>query len=603
MQKNNPLTYVLPAIYGLCVFLFFWKFFPHHLHFQEQFQLFLFTKNYFLETCSRPGGFSNYAGRFFTQFFLFSFVGAMIVSCFLTGIQQLIYAVIRRFREHRAGLLLSFLPSLYYWYLFCDENSQTGGMIALLLTLISTLIGISLKSRSARRIYLFASIPALYWLAGGTVILSVILLIWYEWRLTRFPSSLFLLISSLSPLIFALSLPFIAKYFLVQYTLSRYWWGVDYIHFTSNSPFMIAFLWIIILLIVSAVIFLPEIRIKMRPVIVWTVQILALALGIYLFIVKNGYSQNIDKEEFMGYDYHCRMRNWDRIIEMANQKSPKVPITVTYLNLALYKTGQLPDKMFEYFQNGPEGLLPTFQRDFMIPTVGGEVYWNLGFVNTAQRFAFEAMEALPDFQKSVRSLKRLVETNLVNGYYEVASKYLNILENTLFYKNWAKETRTFLYDENKINAHPEWGEKRHFQTDKDFMFSKMERGSMLGIMFQQRTDNRMAYEYLMAYTLLVKDVRSFPVFFRLKKDFAYREIPKSWQEALVYIWGLENSDIESIPLPVSKAVKGNVINYANIYTSVKSPEPLLKRQFSKTYWYYFHFRDFNPINTESSLQY
>jgi len=224
MQKKNQLNYVMPAIYGLCVFLFFWKIFPHHLHFQEQFQLFLFTKTFFIETCSRPGGFSNYAGLFFAQFFLFSFVGALLVSFILTGIQQLLYAVIRRFREHQAGLLLSFLPSLYYWYLFCDENSQTGGMIALLLTLISTLIGFFFKTSSARRIYLFVSIPILYWLAGGTVLLSVLLLIWYDRRLTYLPSSLFSFLSSLPAILFTLSLPFIAKYFLVQYTLSRYLW-------------------------------------------------------------------------------------------------------------------------------------------------------------------------------------------------------------------------------------------------------------------------------------------------------------------------------------------------------------------------------------------
>jgi hypothetical protein len=624
MHKKNSINYILPAIYGLCIFLFFWKYFPYHLHFQEQFQLFLFTKSYFIETCSRPGGFCNYAGRFFTQFYISSFVGALLVSCFLTGIQQLVYAIARRFRkgesnspQHSAGLFLSFLPALFYWYLFCDENSQTGGIVALLLTLIVALVGTFPKSHSARRVYLFASIPVLYWLAGGTVILSVLLLIWYEWRQTRRDVARYVS-TSIAAISFAISLPFISKYFLVQYTIDRYWWGVDYVHFVIFSPFMITYLWITILLVIAGALFLPKLQVKrnqtrsvnstksksvIQSLGYSIIQILALLLVIYFVILKSAYPQNLWKEEVMAYDYHCRMQNWDKVIEMANRKSPTVPITVTCLNLALYKTGQLPNRMFDYFQNGPEGLLPTFQRDFMIPMVGGEPYWYLGFVNTAQRFAFEAMESFPDYQKSARAIKRLAETNLVNGYYEAASKYLYLLENTLFYRKWAKETRTFLYNEAKIDTHSEWGKIRRFQTVLDFLFSEKEKDKMLGVFFQQHLDNRMAYEYLMTHVLLAKNIRDFPVYFRLKKEFSYPETPKSWQEALVYIWGLTNNDFDSIPVPISQSVKQQVVAYANIYTSMESPESTLQKHFSKTYWYYFHFRDYIQTKTESQLQY
>ena len=616
MQKKNPIEYVLPAVFGLSVFLFFWKLLPCHLHYQEQFQLFLFTKNYFLETCSRPGGFSNYSGRFFTQFYVSSPVGALLMSCFLTGIQQLFHAILRRYDRRNdqrpqnrlpddfrssLRLLLSFLPSLFFWYLFCDENTQAGGVIALLLTLLSTLFGTLPKSVTVRRSYLFASIPILYWIAGGTVLLSVLLLILYEWRSTSKH-----LLADITAVCVALSLPFVTKYCAAQYPLSRYWWGVDYLHFTNNSPRMIGYLWILILLIVIAFTFLFPLKTAKAKISRFSHSIivfLSLLLAIYLVILKVAYPQNLSKEEIMAYDYHCRMKNWDKIIRMADRKSPAVPMTVACLNLALYKTGQMPDRMFDFYQNGPEGLLPTFQRDFMIPTVGGEPYWYLGFINTAQRFAFEAMEALPDYQKSVRSIKRLAETNLLNEYYNTASKYLGLLENTLFYSAWAKDARACLYNSDKIDAHPEWGEIRRFRTDDDFLFSKKDKDMMLGLFFQQHPDNRMAYEYLMAYALLTKDIRNFPNYFQMKKNFTYREIPKSWQEALAYIWGLSNNNMDSLPFPVNVSVKQQVMAYANIYASMESPEPALRNQFSKTYWYYFHFRKYNQSNTESQLQY
>jgi len=603
MQQINRLHLFFTIIFGISIFIFFYYFFPHHLHYQEQFQLFLFTKSYFIETCSRPGGFSNYLGRFFVQFYLYAGSGALIVSLMLVGMQQLVYLIGRRFKKTSAGWFLSFFPALFYWYLLCDENSQHGGVIALLLVLFFSLIITFIQSNQWRRILLLAMIPILYWLAGGVVVLGAILFLLYEWiKIKQEKNRLFFF--SIAAILFVIACPLVAKHIVVQYPLERLVWGVDYIHFTSYSPVRIDYLWILIVLVIVSPKYFPKITNKKIRQLIFPVQAFGIILFAYILIGKMAYPENASKEEIMAYDYFCRMKQWDKIIEKANRKSPSIPMTVTCLNLALYKTGQLPDRMFDYFQNGPEGLLPTFQRDFMIATVSGEPYYYLGFVNTAQRYAFEAMEALPDFQKSVRSFKRLAETNLINGQYELADKYLHFLENTLFYKKWAKETRTYLYNEDKINAHPEWGEIRRFQTKVDFLFSEKEKDTMLAVFFQQNRDNRMAYEYMLAYALLAKDVKDFPEFFRLKKDFSYPALPKSYQEALIYIWGLSHNELtDSIPFPVSNSVKQAVESYAQIYTGSQMPEPLLKKRFSKTFWYYLHFRQFNKPNQNTPYQY
>jgi len=408
---------------------------------------------------------------------------------------------------------------------------------------------------------------------------------------------------NIAAILLVIILPFLAKHFLVQLPLVRYWWGLDYVFFINHSPVNIIYIWFIIFIVIACVLYIPEIKNYRFLHLFSLFSPLILLLIIYVSVFKIAYPKNHSKWELMKYDYHCRMKNWNKVIEMADRKSPTTPMTVAYLNLALYKTGQLSDKMFHYFQSGPEGLIPSFHRDFMIPAVAGEIYWYLGFVNTAQRFTFESMEALPGYQKSVRSVKRLAETNLINEYYETSEKYLSILEKTLFYRKWAKETRTYINNDIKIYMHPEWSEIRRFRTNVDFMHSNAEKDMMLGVIFQQNIGHRMAYEYLMAYTLLTKNIESFPVYFRLKKDFAYNEIPKAWQETLVYIWGLKNDDMESIPIPISNTVKNDVMNYARIYTSQQSPEQTLRNQFSKTYWYYYHFHDYKQKKSESSPQY
>jgi len=70
-----------------------------------------------------------------------------------------------------------------------------------------------------------------------------------------------------------------------------------------------------------------------------------------------------------------------------------------------------------------------------------DLFFQMGFVNFAQRTMFEAMESMSNYNKSARALCHLTETAIVTGQYEVALKYISILEETLFYKRWAQKMR------------------------------------------------------------------------------------------------------------------------------------------------------------------
>jgi hypothetical protein len=298
-----------------------------------------------------------------------------------------------------------------------------------------------------------------------------------------------------------------------------------------------------------------------------------------------------NKEDIMAYDHFVRMQQWDKAISRADRESPSSPLSVACLNLSLCKSGLMSDNMFSYYQNGPEGLIPTFARDFTISMITGEIYYHLGFINTAQRFAFESMESLPNYWKSARSVKRLAETNLINGQYKVARKYLVILQKTVFYKKWANYAMSFLEDEEAINEHPEWGTLRKYRTKTDFLDSEQEKDMMLGILLQQNFTHYMAYEYLLAYCLLTKDLDRFMQYYPLGMELRYRHLPVSYQEALIYIWSLSHEDpVRTVPYPVSDKVKQELVAYQNIYLNSSNPEEVLKKNHSGTYWYYLHFR-------------
>lgn len=580
-MKIFSVNTLLSVGFGLIVFVFFAFFYPFHLNYQEQYQLFLFSADYFLKFMEKPGGFSDYVGNFFTQFSFYSWVGASIIAVSLTLLQRAVWMISRKSGANSLFYPITFIPSLLYWGLLCDENYLFGGVMVMLLVAASVCIYTLIDSIPARISFVVLSIPVLYWLAGGAFLVLPVFAFVSE-ILRRQLKRIHLVIFALVVAILSVALPVISKTYFLQYPLRQVWIGANFFRFPVNLPFNVGAIALLIIFIPFILRFLSG-QVKTRKTIILLgLQWLVLLSGGVFFISS---AADMAKEEVMAYDFNVRMRKWSRVIALADKKSPTSPLSVTCLNLALAKEGLLAERMFSYYQNGVGGLLPDFTRDYTIPMITGEVYYHLGFVNTAQRYAFEAMEALPDYQKSVRAVMRLAETNLINGNYAVAEKYLSLLQKTFYYRAWANNALQTMKDENLIAQHPEWGWLRQCRSKEDFLFSEGEKDMMLGVLFRQNQENRLAYEYLMAYTLLNKDLKHFLQYFPLGESLNYRAIPKSYQEALIYVWVNTNNDpTKDIPYPVSNATKQRLQAFQR---SAGATQP---NGFSDSYWHYFYFR-------------
>ena len=584
---KNHIDIILSIFFGIAVFIFFNSFYKYHLNYQEQLQMFLFTTDYCSDLLSRPGGLADYSGTFFTQFYYYSWLGALIISGMLVLLQLQVKMIADKMNKNILFLPLTFIPSILFLNLLCDENFMLSALIAALITLLSVQLYSLLKSRIVRICVCIFMLPVLYWFIGGIYWVFAVLCLIVEWGYFKQFSKTNWFIITISSFLLIILLPYLAHLFL-QYPLTRLFWGISYYRYPEVSPYSLFIVWLSLLFVPLMFKYLPVESKKYNIVIYVTLQlILILFLGIQY--LKS--SADLNKEEIMAYDYNVRIQNWNKVISMANHKDPNEPISVTCLNLALSKTGTMGDCMFRYYQNGPEGLLPSFQRDFTLPFVSGEVYYHLGLLNTAMQFAFEAMEAIPDFKKSSRAIKRIAEVNLLNGEYKVASKYLHILQHTLFYRQWATETLLCIGNLKMINQNPEWANLKKYRLKDDFLFSEQEKDQMLGLLFVHCPSNRMAYEYLIAYTLLTKDLKHFVQYFPLGKSLDYKEIPAHYQEALLFATGNNNSNYEQPSFPnISMAVKQNFSKYENIYSANMNNEAQLRTGFLQTYWYYFQFR-------------
>jgi tetratricopeptide (TPR) repeat protein len=233
------------------------------------------------------------------------------------------------------------------------------------------------------------------------------------------------------------------------------------------------------------------------------VLLLLLVAGVMgTFIWK---SSNFKAEKVMQYDFMARHQQWNRILSTIDQERPNNQIGVTVQNLALAKNGFLVNHLFDYNQNGVAGLLPDVGTDATSPLPVAEAFYQLGMIRVAQRTFFEAQEAIMDYQKSGRCYKRLAQTYLILGDYDVARKYLMALQKTLFYREWAGETLLLLGNEKAIDQHPEYGHLRKMNYHDDFLFSSHLTAEMLEKLLMGNTDNRLAFEYLLAFYVLTGD--------------------------------------------------------------------------------------------------
>ena len=563
----------MTVLAGVGIYCFFAFRYPYHIHFQEQYQLFESTWAYFASVSAVPGGFADWLGRFLTQFFYYAPAGALIMAVLLCGVQLLTWAACKE--KSLLSYALSFIPAVLLLLFFCDENALAGGAVAIALSLAAAALLALVGKDRLRRILEAAAAPLLYFLCGPVALAYVLVVIVRETGKTGAKAIPF----SVLILVLLAACPLVASLF-APYPLSRLYAGIHYYRYHNLVPVL---LW----LSAFSTVIPPVVSMFPAkggsPLPGALAYVLVAAAGIFLLFR----TADAPKEEWMRYDFMVRMQMWNRIMQAADSRNPDNPKTVSCLNLALAKTGRMPDAQFSYFQNGPEGLLPGFKRDYTNPVSTGEIFWHLGMVNTAQRFAFEAQEAIPDFQKSARCYSRLAETNIVNGDADVARKYLKALCNATFYRRWARETLSLLDDGTIFDKRPELARARDCRLrEHDFLFSDTEMDSMLGLLKVENSSNSMALDYLMSWCLLRKDLDRFVECIPLVDA---PSMPKSYQEALLLRWVLTHSDFNGLPTYISMA---NVRRMSEFIADAqaKKGSDAMQKAYGDTYWFYYYFR-------------
>ena len=578
--------WLLTLFFGLVVFLFWACRYPFALTFQEQLQLFLFDADYFCERMAEPGGLARYVGEFLVQFYNATVIGALILAILFMMVQRLTWRLMRC----EGYYYLSLIPALVLWYAMGDENVMLAYVVALIMAM-GCILGLRLLERLnpiGRTIIAMVALPLLYWLIGPLALLVAVCMVpmWLAGLGVIYVVALVL-----------------ASAWLLPYPLMRLAVGIGYYRFPVTIPYLLLLIPVLIAMMYYGCRYLGE-ALGRRTLATEGTQergtrneeggtrnekrgtwrsgaIMALGLAVFL-LVAIPVAFDAKKYELMEYDYLVRIKDWNGIIAKAEQQTPDKPMSVSATNLALAMTNQLGERAFEFYQHGSQGLLPPFERNYATSQLTGEIYFFLGLVNTAQRLAFESMEGISNYNKSGRALKRLVETNIINGQYKVAEKYIKILEKTIFYRRWAERMRAMLGDEKAINAHPLYGTLRQYRLQEDFLFSDTELDKICGQLFMHNHQNQMAAQYLLLLPLLDRDVPCFMQYAQYVQS-QVRYNPRSCQEAIAF--GFMQQRQQPPQGLVSPLILQQLNDFSRIYSAGGKDAPGLQ-QFRNSVWYY-----------------
>lgn len=580
---------LLSLFFGVAVVIFWAVPFVGGLCFQEQYQMFLFDTGYFLERIVLPGGLADYISEFLVQFYYMPVLGGAIIALLLMGIQAAVWGLMKQYgaRHDFPGYLLSFLPGIALWCAMGDQNVLLSFVVALFGALVIGWIHNRFHNRLVKVVFELVSTALVYWFLGPVVFVYVVLMIGDTLKnalqkgnvLSGIGYSVCILILTIAWILLSTQ--------TLQYPVSRLFLGLNYYRYPG-----VTFLLIYIVMALAAFIpFLGMVHPHSSALQKWQKSkwVMAVAYVIVLFASVCGIRTSFDEltYEMIDYDFWIRTEQWNKIIEHAEKKPATSPLGVSSVNLALSQTGQLPDRLFEFYQNGAEGLFPAFSRDMTSPVFTSEVFYRLGMVNDAERYMFEAQEAIPNFRKSARLTRRIAECEIINGNYEVAAKLLRRLQKTIFYSNWANQTMALLGNEKAINRHPIYGKLRKYREKKqDFLFSDREMDQMLGLLFLNDKSNKMAYEYLMCYVLLQRDFNKFMQYYPLGRFVGYDHIPRSFQEILIEQWMKTHNDPRTIPYSVDAQNVNNTLNFIQIYLRNPKDPQLSQQPYVSNAWYY-----------------
>lgn len=568
------------------LFAFLQMCFEYHFYYIEQIQLFLFSEAYIRNKLLLPGGFSMLVAEFLVQFFIRPYVGALVTAVLLTGVGVCTAGIVKRIAPVSGLFILYVLPMLALLFMHFDFNYRVQGTVCYLMMMALLCGYMRIRNDLFRLVAGCVLVPVLFWLAGSIAVLFAGMVCLFE-GLRKTPKWYISLIGVAEVLLLGVG----TVYFSL---MGEYRWvfGPDlYYHYTLHPKEIIYYSWICLPLVFLVAFFIRNKNSlsgkKWRAGISCIAQLAMIAAVLWWGMPKYSDAKTLKLKKL---DYFARTEQWDKTIEECKGKLTNF-LYMCHLNMALANKGELSDKMFNFDQRGPQGLLVQWNKSENISCMLSDIYFTMGATASSQEMAFEGyVSAMED--GNPRMLKRLVQTNLIYGTYPVAEKYISILEKTYAYRDWAQSQRKYLYNDEVVESDPILGTRRRMLPDRNSLAMIKGLAGDLALFLEKGPANSAALQYLGAMYLLAKDLEGFKALVEKYYGTEFLPVlPVHFQEAVIVMSEKEPDYWKRFN--VSETIVARFTDYKKQVLANRNNSAiagLLNRSYGNTYWFYFMFK-------------
>lgn len=465
----------------------------------EQWRTFIYNIDYIGSILTQPGGAAQLFSDFLIQFFNRPLVGILTTALLLTWTALLTADILHCWTKSRFTSPLALFPAVALLFLHYNTNYQYAGTVSFLWMLVFLRLHFLFHKFVIRLVYSLISTSLLFIMAGSIAFLySWILLIIELFRCKKqalwfIPLPLLVYLAAKSCLWLGFSGEL--KHVLLPD-------GYFTLRLQSGSIIYLPWGLMLSVFIISGLCKAVKFKKGWIQKTFIAVQLAGVATfaGTCKYIDKN----NEIFKELNHYANHCQ---WNNITDKCKHLPMDNLLFQNYLNVALAEKGILADQLFKQPCIDIQTIYVVGNKTPYVSALLSDIYFSMGHIAFSQRYAFEANEGMGNF--SPRMLQRLVQTNLIYGYYGTAQKYLEILEETLFYKDWATSHKRFLWNDPVVETDSILGSKRRcLFPDNRFSGIKGLDDDLKQIVLQNPL-HKTTIQYLGSLYLLSKDIPRF----------------------------------------------------------------------------------------------
>ena len=261
----------------------------------------------------------------------------------------------------------------------------------------------------------------------------------------------------------------------------------------------------------------------------------AIAVGTVIFFF------NSERRAVFEIDYYLGNKQWKKVLEIGRRYQNNDHI-IHALNRALYHLGLLPSDMFCYKQSMRSFMLSGSEEGHS-PWNKIGTYYDLGAVNKCECVLADSLEK---YGERPELIKKLAVVRIAKNDIPTARVYLEALNKTLFYSGWASDCLKQLDVDPNMSGDTEIQRLRSLMLYEDKGELEFLIEEMFTDLLKRNSKNRMAFEYLMAFYMLLGDTEGFIQNIDRLDDFNYPQIPRHYEEAILsYIYLTKKmSDLE-----------------------------------------------------------